>query len=1486
MKKRIISLLMALVLAFSLLPTAAFAADHADQVRVIVENTTYTAADAPWTGTLVDKWVDLKSDSTMMSCMVDALGSYSQTGAESGYISEINGLRAGAGNYMAGWMGTLNDWFTNAGFSEFTVKDGTLKAGDEIHLMYSMNGGEDLGGSWGNTDKTVKNVTFSAGTLDKAFDKDAHEYTLTIPADVSSVVVTPTASNKNYQVRTSVGGTEYARTAEVPVADGAVITVKCGDPSWPSMNDNDGEAQSYTFKVEQEGANRAPTIRGDAVAEATLEVGMSYTLDLSKIFVDVNGDELTYQVSVNGAKAAAAAPSYTYTPDAAGTVTLAFTASDGALTSEPYTVTLHVNEVGHAYPFEFKGLHSAQLSDIKVYTYTDGVKGTQNLLEGKSTEADGYKLKYTTELAAGDYWVDGYDANGDCNGGLAVSVAVGGGEISLSRVNEIYATNSGWVKDTDYSISYQLVMADGTERESTLGTANSYGTAYTSGLYVAGETVKATLTPIGDKAADYVATTVTKTASDTKDGYALSISAAIPAATTVTVKAPAGSTVSVGTFRNYWSYEFAEPTAVTDDADGVTASFTLAVVPERDSYMNYNYHFVRVQHPDGVTYWTFGKWNTAQTITVTSEDLHIGDAKNTKDSVYRFDQNMYDRADIYLNVNRQGYINMETGATRELDAFRNWQAIESFMNTQIALPDMHYQVIDFDGNPSDVVSVTPDANNSSLATLTANKAGTAIVLVTYDAMTHMQGQSSTDSKVFSAIWPECTGVFVVSVDNDGSAIETNMEIARPGVNVTKDEQKYLDAEHDILFYLGNAGASYTFTPESGTTVSVARSTVSDKLTFSGFTTDGVAVDSETGAVTVTGLTTGRHIIRVEKNGTATYQVVTARQVSYDLVDADGNVLPANTEYKAGDTVYLQFHDLLSPKEKLSGVYNHTFILYYEDADGNKYQSAAPAGFGGMYDFNGNPVRQRITITIPKDCSTLSYDLTGAIKIGGFGGVPTHRSVSYTKGIDRQYGTSAAAVLAQLPALSLKLEGWHVNDAIEKINAIGTVTPDSGDAIAAARSAYDALTAAQKEQVTNADVLTAAEARYTDVVAIDGAEKAIDAIGEVTLTSGDAIAAARAAYDALTDSQKAEVSNYDTLLAAEARLAELEDAAARAAYAENAYQTTGDLLETLGTPDVGSVGGEWMVIGLARSGRTVPDGYYENVVKYVQENCDADERLDENRATDNARVILALTAIGKDVTNVGGHNLLAGLDEMSYVTYQGINGPIWTLIALDSHDYAPQGDVTREKLIDAILGAQLPDGGWDMMGKAADTDITAMAIQALAPYYDTNDAVKAAVDKALDALSAMQNDDGTFSTAFSGKTSESTAQVIVALTALGINPATDSRFIKNGVNAVDGLCSFYVDGGGFRHIASGDLDGMATEQSYYALAAYYRLLAGQTSLYDMSDVTITPAPVTPDQPTNPDKPSTGDRGVMLWVAALGVSGLAAAAVVGSKKREEA
>ena len=386
---------------------------------------------------------------------------------------------------------------------------------------------------------------------------------------------------------------------------------------------------------------------------------------------------------------------------------------------------------------------------------------------------------------------------------------------------------------------------------------------------------------------------------------------------------------------------------------------------------------------------------------------------------------------------------------------------------------------------------------------------------------------------------------------------------------------------------------------------------------------------------------------------------------------------------------------------------------------------------------------------------------------------------------------------------------------------------------------------------------------------------IDAIGDVDLTKGTAISAARSAYDALTDEEKTQVTNYDKLEKAEAEYAKL--VAEMGKKLDEIYKTTGDFMSRLGTPTVNSTGGEWMVIGLARSGRTVPAGYYDNVVEYVKAMADANERLHRAKVTDNARVILALTSIGKDVTNVGGHNLLKGLDNMAYVQKQGINGPIFTLIALDSHNYPTMGDVTREKLIQVILDAQLNDGGWDLSADKADPDMTAMAIQALAPYYKTNETVKAAVDKALEALSTLQRSDGGFGS-WGTVNSESCAQVIVALTALGIDPTADSRFVKNGLTVLDALAGFYVTGGGFYHTkGESKVNGMATEQGYYALAAYYRFVNAQTRLYDMSDVTI--------QTGGTATPATGDTGVLVWVIALPVAALAAAFVLKRKEREE-
>ena len=279
------------------------------------------------------------------------------------------------------------------------------------------------------------------------------------------------------------------------------------------------------------------------------------------------------------------------------------------------------------------------------------------------------------------------------------------------------------------------------------------------------------------------------------------------------------------------------------------------------------------------------------------------------------------------------------------------------------------------------------------------------------------------------------------------------------------------------------------------------------------------------------------------------------------------------------------------------------------------------------------------------------------------------------------------------------------------------------------------------------------------------------------------------------------------------------------------------------PRIGSINGEWHILGLARSSQTVDasvyDKYRANVLRTVQE-CGG--VLHEKKYTEYSRVILALTALGEDVTDVGGYNLLKPLSDYDQTIWQGINGPIWALIALDSHNYeiptAEKGktQTTRENLIACILSQELSKGGWAMSGAKADPDITGMAVQALAPYYSSNASVKGAVDRALARLSVLQNADGGYAS-WGQINSESCSQVIVALTAMGINPATDKRFVKNGKSVVDALAAYATADGSFCHILNNGADQMATEQAYYALTAYFRFLEGKASLYDMSDVAL-------------------------------------------------
>ena len=272
--------------------------------------------------------------------------------------------------------------------------------------------------------------------------------------------------------------------------------------------------------------------------------------------------------------------------------------------------------------------------------------------------------------------------------------------------------------------------------------------------------------------------------------------------------------------------------------------------------------------------------------------------------------------------------------------------------------------------------------------------------------------------------------------------------------------------------------------------------------------------------------------------------------------------------------------------------------------------------------------------------------------------------------------------------------------------------------------------------------------------------------------------------------------------------------------------------------------EWEIIDLARYGYTnVPmyETYYASVEEKVKET---GAIIHKDKVTENERTILALTALGVDCTDVAGYNILEPLYDETYVTKQGINGVVFGLLAIDAAN-APDsleedGTNIREFLVQRILEAELAAGGWAFYGSATDPDMTGMAIQALAPYYDTNTDVKEAVDRALDKLSGMMTDDAGYES-WGSVNSESAAQVVTALSALGIDADTDPRFVKNGISVLDNLISFKDEAtGGFRHIKkdqNGNVYGenaMATQQGTYALVAYYRYKHGMPALYDMSD----------------------------------------------------
>ena len=1580
MKKRIISLLLALIMALSLLPVSVLAADdHTGQVHVTVENTTWAEADgAPWEGMLVDEWVTLQDDSTMMSCIVDALtaGGYSQTGADTGYISEINGIEEKAAAEGSGWMGTLNDWFTSEGFAAYTVANGKLKAGDEIAVQHTCNLGADIGGAFGDSNKTLKAIALSAGELSPAFSSGVHDYTMILPESVTALTVTPTASNKQNRVRIYVGGTEYGRKDAIPVQVGTVITLKVG-------NDGDAAPETYTIALQAAGN----LLSGDNVTLTSIHqdgsAGTKVALTFDKETAAFTGKLANYthlkqyndggftvtlsdlpagataqlkssdgKVLADFENGVASTPANQFTGSGSAYFYIAVTAQGR---TENYKLTLTKPGDYYWWKFIFSGTPDFDKENV-FHGYPEGTL-FQTDENGNPTGETGY---------AKDCW----------NYTVYVSPAVG--HFGVSYFMNVMGNSGLKTLKSKILVDGEVHIA---ERKMLVPVMQAFAK---KPVPLAKD--KTVIEFVGTSSKDpkiEIHTTVTVVVVKTTPAELTGFISALPSTDNLTYSE---------NYKIVMSYQRAYD-RFTDEEKKQLSAETLKKLQDSVARVEE----LKKRHEDGIQAWiglvnTFAGKVTAENYAqyydavqdAQVKYLELSDAQRAEFSYIYSAENaavMTAYKAAYRTVNEQSILdgssigkpteyyddfmmsanhyNLDLGhedtyypaVFREIWTNRPTSLYPSY-STERGLPYTLPGILKFEIKDDsifeikEVEDVYKDGGLSSFGNtpamkyyLVPKKAGTTTFTVTFTDkagnfygqipeipvhvnspeetaiqdlnknLTNFTSRSNTskyDNWTYNYDTQGAPFTFKVSGTNAKVSVYNYLQYNKDGTPVKTDYTPDESGNVTILIKDGYNGIEVTADYQGQTVTQVY--SLKGKVTRyvqENISRPGEALRTgDTAGIWIIGRPTNIHkILRIYNPATTTVfytdmplQSVVNTDNGHDINRINENGAETQVARQPRIAAYLTESGTITLTKGSSDSRGYGSKPDSEGDQGNTggIADSTRYGFGMLADItlqveenpnfklepkyetvaeNGGQVKagDKLTISIPTlPIEQLAQDYKLQYCLLNYStNIPGAEYIfsKWSKGGDSWEGEGTTPVG---PEVALK----SITFTVPKTTPAGTYRIHGGYLDVTHRSGgYEWLDVYAKFYQMEISDLTITVLKGD----IETVEDLIDAIGaNVTLDSEAAIIAAKSAYDALSDEDKAlvDADKVDALTAAIIRLNQLKHADLMANL-DTIYHTTGDFMATLGTPTVNSTGGEWMVIGLARSGRTVPAGYYDNVVEYVKAKADANERLHPTKVTDNARVILALTAIGKDVTNVGGHNLLKGLDSMDYVQAQDINGPIFTLIALDSHNYPTMGDVTREKLIQVILDAQLNDGGWGLSADKADPDMTAMAIQALAPYYKTNETVKAAVDKALEALSALQHSDGGFDS-WGTVNSESCAQVIVALTALGIDPTADSRFVKNGHTVLDALAGFYVTGGGFRHTAGGERNDMATEQGYYALAAYYRFANTQTRLYDMSDVTILTG--------GSNAPATGDTGVLVWVIALPVTILAAAFVLKRKERE--
>ena len=325
---------------------------------------------------------------------------------------------------------------------------------------------------------------------------------------------------------------------------------------------------------------------------------------------------------------------------------------------------------------------------------------------------------------------------------------------------------------------------------------------------------------------------------------------------------------------------------------------------------------------------------------------------------------------------------------------------------------------------------------------------------------------------------------------------------------------------------------------------------------------------------------------------------------------------------------------------------------------------------------------------------------------------------------------------------------------------------------------------------------------------------------------------------------------------------------------------------------GSSVSDWTALAMARAG--IADdyaGYLARLQAYVERQYAENGGLHDVKATEYHRIALTVAALGGDPTAFGTKPDGTAIDLVAEGTYnwqgddlggQGLNGWIFALLTMDAVGSEVPADArySRQDMIDAIVSAQLPEGGFSLGGGEMDVDITAMALQALAPYQEQYPEV---IDAALNVLSAAQLPSGGLES-WGAQSSESCAQVLLALCELDVDPETDERFQKDEGSVIDALLAFRLADGGFAHQLGGQADAMAGEQAMQALTAMELRQQGEGRFFDLTAAHPVQLETTPDTDTETPAESGGSFPVLPVVLIVIAVAAMALVLVLKKKRE--